>query len=153
MKCIAVIVTLGILLTITTTHKHYTCHFDTLNQDLREQSKTAQPDIATYEPGHGRNLLTITRNAIRITTDSSTFSTITTGLNGAPTTTTTNLALLLRSLTVAISFFTARIKVYPMTLIKSPSTCVDYSTPLNDQTFGISASDLHLYVVYTTDAS
>jgi len=29
--------------------------------------------------------------------------------------------------------------------------CVDHNTPSNDQVFGISASDLHIYVTYTTD--
>ena len=96
-------------------------------------------------------LLTITRNPIRITLDTSSFNTIIAGVNGAKTTTTTNLAFLLKVLNVAKYFYSTRIKVYPLTTIVAPSMCVDYSTPSNDRNFGVSASDLHIYARYITD--
>ena len=153
MKVQLVLILLLVAIWQAAAHRHYTCQFDQLNRDLREESRKAKPDISSVQPGPGRILQTITRNPIRITTDSSSFNTIAAPLNGASNTTTTNLAFLLKTVTVAISFFTARIKVYPMTLVRAPVTCVDYGTPSNDQTFGISASDLHIYVVYTTDSS
>jgi hypothetical protein len=96
-------------------------------------------------------LLTITRNPIRITLDTSSFNTITAGTNGAKTTTSTNLAFLLKVLNVAKYFYSTRIKVYPLTTIVAPSVCVDYNTPSNDRNFGVSASDLHIYARYITD--
>ena len=96
-------------------------------------------------------LLTITRNPIRITYDASNFNTVSAGTNGASTTTTTNLAFVLKSFKVAISFYITRLQVYPLTTISAPSVCVDYNTPPNDQQYGISASDLHIYTTYITD--
>lgn len=83
--------------------------------------------------------------------DYSTFNTIIPGLNGASSTTTTNLAFVLKTMQIATAFYSNRLKVYPLTTISAPSVCVDYNTPPNDQLYGISASDLHLYVTYTTD--
>jgi hypothetical protein len=83
--------------------------------------------------------------------DSSTFNTVSLGLNGAATTTTTNLAFILKTMEVAASFYMNRLQVYPLTTISAPVTCVDYNTPSNDQMYGISASDLHIYVTYITD--
>ena len=142
-----------VILVVVSSHNHYNCVFDQNNQDLREISRQTAPDVSTVEPSSARNLLTITRNAIRITTDSSTFSTITAGLNGAPSTNTINLAFLLKTMTVAVSFLTTRLKVYPMSSLTAPITCVDYNTPNNDRSIGISGSDLHIYVLYTTDQS
>lgn len=96
-------------------------------------------------------LLTITRNPIRITLDTSSFNTIIAGANGAKTTTTTNLAFLLKVLNVAKYFYSTRIKVYPLTTIVAPSECANYSTPSNDRNYGVSASDLHIYASYLTD--
>jgi hypothetical protein len=96
-------------------------------------------------------LLTITRNAMRITLDYSTFNTITAGQNGAATTTSTKLAFILNTMKVATAFYMNRLQVYPLTTINAPSICVDYNTPPNDQTQGVSASDLHIYVTYITD--
>lgn len=73
------------------------------------------------------------------------------GLNGAATTTADNLAFVLKTMQVAAFFYMNRLKVYPLTTINAPPVCYDYDTPPNDQTFGISASDLHLYVTYVTD--
>jgi hypothetical protein len=97
--------------------------------------------------------LTITRNSIRITMDSSNFNTITPGVNGASTTTATNLAFILKTMQVATYFYMNRLKVYPLTTISAPIICVDYNTPPNDQMYGISASDLHIYVTYISDAN
>lgn len=102
---------------------------------------------------HSRNLLTITRNPIRITLDSSSFNTLGVGLNGAANTTTTNLAFILRAMKVATYFYMNRIKVYPITTIMAPPSCVTYPTPSNDQTYGIAGSDLHIYMRQTTDSS
>lgn len=85
--------------------------------------------------------------------DSSSFNTITPGLSGAATTTATNLAFVLKSMQVAAYFYMNRLQVYPLTTIMAPGLCVDYNTPPNDQLYGISASDLHLYVTYTSDKS
>ena len=52
---------------------------------------------------------------------------------------------------VAVNFYMVRIKTYPISSLKAPGTCIDYTPSTNDQTFGISASDLHIYVLYTTD--
>lgn len=52
---------------------------------------------------------------------------------------------------VAVNFYMTRLKVYPMSSLQAPSLCVDYNTPSNDQSLGISGSDLHIYVTYTTD--
>jgi hypothetical protein len=54
-------------------------------------------------------------------------------------------------MTVAVSFLSTRIKVYPMSSLMAPITCFDYNTTNNDQTIGISGSDLHIYVLYITD--
>lgn len=88
---------------------------------------------------------------MRITIDSSSFNQMFAGLNGAANTTTGNLAYILRCMQVATFFYMNRLKVYPLTTIYAPSICYDYNTPPNDQTYGISASDLHLYVTYVTD--
>jgi hypothetical protein len=45
-----------------------------------------------------------------------------------------------------------RLKVYPLTSIKAPGLCSDYIPSYNDQNYGIGASDLHIYVLYTTNA-
>ena len=107
--------------------------------------------MSSVPPTSQRMLLTITRNPIRITYDASNFNTLSAGANGASTTTTTNLAFVLKTFQVAISFYTTRLQVYPLTTISAPSVCVDYDTPPNDQQYGISASDLHIYATYITD--
>lgn len=134
-------------------HNHFTCVFDSTNKDLREESKKAKPDISSIEPTSGRTLLTITRNPMRITMDTSSFNTIIGGSNGASSTTSTNLAFILRTMSVATYFYMNRLQVYPLTTILAPTVCVDYNTSSNDQVYGISASDLHLYVTYITDKS
>lgn len=141
----------SLLVILCEAHNHYTCVFDSLNRDLREESKKAKPDVSSVQPSASRMLLTITRNPIRITMDSSSFNTLTPGLNGAPTTTATNLAFVLKTMEVATFFYMSRLQVYPLITITAPMVCVDYDTPPNDQDYGISASDLHLYVTYTTD--
>jgi hypothetical protein len=75
------------------------------------------------------------------------------GLNGATTTTADNLAFVLKAMQVAAFFYMSRLQVYPLTTINAPVVCYDYDTPPNDQMYGISASDLHLYVTYITDKS
>ena len=84
--------------------------------------------------------------------DSGTFSTVTAGPAGSGTTTSANLAFILKAMTVATNFFMVRLKVYPLTSLKAPGTCTsDYTPSNNDQIYGISASDLHIYVLYITN--
>lgn len=112
----------------------------------------AKPDVSSVNPKKGRLLSTVPRSPMRITMDSSTFNTLSPGQNGAPTTTTTNLAFIWKAMQVAAFFYMSRLQVYPLVNIFAPMNCTDdYFTPPNDQTFGISASDLHIYVTYTTD--
>lgn len=94
---------------------------------------------------------TITRNAIRITLDTSTFNTVTAGATN--TTTATKLAFIKKAMTVTESFYESRLKVYPLSSLKAPGTCVDYTPSQNDQLYGIGASDLHIYVLYVTDSA
>jgi hypothetical protein len=63
-----------LLISLSRTHKHYNCVFEKLNKDLREESKKAKPDVSSVQPSSGRKLLSITRNPIRITIDSSSFN-------------------------------------------------------------------------------
>jgi hypothetical protein len=70
--------------------------------EIEPQPEQADP-LQSEGPSHGRQLLTITRNAIRITLDSSPFNTVTAGPSGS--TTSTNLAFILRAMQVAKSFF------------------------------------------------
>ena len=96
-------------------------------------------------------MLSITRNPIRITLDTSAYNTLTAGATG--TSTTTNLAFIKKAMTVAQNFFQNRLKVYPLSSLSAPGLCVDYTPPTNDQNFGIGASDLHIYVLYVTDSA
>ncbi len=52
---------------------------------------------------------------------------------------------------VAVNFYQTRLKVYPLSSLEAPGDCADYPPPLNDQTFGVGGSDLHIYVLYITD--
>lgn len=53
---------------------------------------------------------------------------------------------------VAQNFYQTRLKVYPLSSLQAPASCAgDYTPSINDQTFGIGASDLHIYVLYKTD--
>jgi hypothetical protein len=88
---------------------------------------------------------------MRITLDSSAFNTITPGPSTS--TTSTNLAFVLRAMQVAVNFYSSRLKVYPLSSLVAPGICADYTPSLNDQQFGIGASDLHIYVLYITDAT
>ena len=56
-------------------------------------------------------------------------------------------------MTVAQNFYQTRLKVYPLSSLQAPGSCVDYTPSQNDQMFGIGASDLHIYVLYKTDSS
>ena len=38
-----------------------------------------------------------------------------------------------------------------MSSLLAPILCVDHNTPNNDRIIGISGSDLHIYILYTTD--
>ena len=82
--------------------------------------------------------------------DSSAFNTVTAGATG--TTTAANLAFILKAMTVATNFYMVRLKVYPLSSLIAPGTCVDYTPSQNDQLYGIGASDLHIYVLYITDS-
>lgn len=82
-----------------------------------------------------------------MTIDSSAYNTVTT------TTTTANLAFVLRAMQVAVNFYSSRLQVYPLSSLVAPGLCVDYTPSINDQNFGIGASDLHIYVLYITDAT
>lgn len=148
-----ILILITLLLVAFNAHNHYTCIFDKINRDVREEGRLAKPDVGTVSPTSKRMLLTITRNPMRITLDYSHFNTLKAGVNGAATTTTTNLAFVLKSLNVALAFYMSRLQVYPLTTISAPSTCFDYDTPPNDQQYGISASDLHIYATYITDAN
>ena len=97
-------------------------------------------------------MLTITRNPIRITLDSSAYNTVTPGPTGE-TTTATNLAFILRAMQVAVNFYSSRLQVYPLSSLTAPGICVDFFPSVNDQNFGIGASDLHIYTLYITDSS
>lgn len=88
---------------------------------------------------------------MRITLDTTNFSTIVPGANGAATTTSAHLAFIQRAVLVAASFYSNRLQVSPLSRIYSPETCFDFTTPTNDQTNGIASSDLHIYARYTTD--
>ncbi len=148
-----ILVLIAALLVALNAHNHYTCIFEKINRDVREESMKAKPDVSSVPHGSKRMLLTITRNPIRITLDYSNFTTLKTPLNGASATTTTNLDFVLNAMKVAVAFYMSRLQVYPLTTISAPSTCFDYNTPPNDQQYGISASDLHIYTTYITDAS
>ena len=113
----------------------------------RVQLNSLQPE----ENQPTRQLLSITRNPIRITLDTSTFSTVTAGATG--TTNANNLAFISRAMLVAVNFFETRLSVYPLSSLVSPGVCVDYTPSSNDQLFGIGASDLHIYVLYVTDSA
>ena len=40
-----------------------------------------------------------------------------------------------------------------MSSLTAPMQCVDHTTPLNDRSIGISGSDLHIYILYATNAN
>jgi len=52
---------------------------------------------------------------------------------------------------VSSDFYMNRLKVYPITTIYAIPNCSGYTTPYNDQYYGIAGSDLHIYVLYITD--
>jgi len=54
---------------------------------------------------------------------------------------------------VAVNFYSSRLQVYPLSSLIAPGICVDYSPSINDQQFGIGASDLHIYTLYITDST
>lgn len=93
----------------------------------------------------------MSRTPMRISLDTTNFSTITEGKNGASNTTTSHLNFILRAMQVTANFYQNRLQVTQLSRIYSPSSCFDFTTPLNDQTNGIASSDLHIYVRYTTD--
>jgi hypothetical protein len=88
---------------------------------------------------------------MRITLDTTDFTTIKAGANGAAATKTANLNFILRAMQVAASFYMGRLQVTQLSRINSPTTCFDFTTPVNDRTNGIASSDLHIYVRYLTD--
>lgn len=107
-----------LLLVLVYSHNHqYNCVFDHINQDLREISSRAQPDVLIHQPGthvKGRLLAAPnpTRIPIRITLDYTAFnSTIQPGANGASATTMTKLNFVLRTMMVTQTFFQKRLKV------------------------------------------
>lgn len=131
-----------------TTQSH---SFNTLATDKSTSDLSSTTDNIEQKAMHsGRQLLTITRNAIRITLDYSNFTTLSTG---ASSTVSTNLAFVLKAMQVAANFYMVRLKAYPLTSLQAPGTCIDYTPSNNDQIFGISASDLHIYVLYTSNQS
>ena len=86
---------------------------------------------------------------MRIFLDTTNFSTITTGKNGAATTTATNLNFILKSMKVAQNFFQKRLKVGAVATLTSPLICNDFNPP--SQSY--SSADLVIYLRYTTDSS
>lgn len=52
---------------------------------------------------------------------------------------------------MAAYFYQTRLKVSQVTKIIPPALCYDFQTSDNDQTYGISNSDLHIYIKYVTD--
>ena len=54
---------------------------------------------------------------------------------------------------VAAYFYMSRLKVSPEGLIDIPSLCHDYSPPLTDVQTGKANSDMHIYVLYSTDST
>lgn len=146
------------LLVLTYTHNHqYNCVFDHLNQDLREISARAKPDVLINEPGmkvSGRLMAAInpTRIPIRITLDYNAFnSSILPGENGASTTTMTNLNFVLRTMMVTQTFFQNRLRVGEVGSITAPDPCVDFTPSVTAQSGGYSGTDLVIFVQYITD--
>jgi len=139
-------------------HNHqYNCVFDHINQDLRKISEQATPDVPIHPPGQYLNgrLLTApnpTRGPIRITLDTTAInSTILPGANGAPTTNTTNLNFILKSMLVTQVFYQKRLQVGQVGTITAPNPCVDFSPTVTAQTGGYSNTDLVIFVQYLSD--
>ena len=134
--------------------KHYNCVFDQLhnNPDKPRPVVEGKPDeVYTEEHLKGRGLQATTRNPIRITLDTTDFNSIKTGLNGAANTNSTKLQFIKRTMLVVEQFYEKRLKVSTIARIFSPSSCNGYSPSSNDVNYGISSSDLHIYVRYLTD--
>ena len=130
-----IIIFLFAITIITYSHRHtYKCAFESNNQDLRKLAQDNIPEILENEPGvnlHGRVLTTpstAARLSMRMHVDSLALAstTISAGLNGAATTTTTNLVFLIQALTVAKEFYQTRIKVGQLASITVPNYCVDF---------------------------
>lgn len=151
---IIVICFLALLVCLTTAHgKHLHCQFDSLYKHLKPPSNfhAKLDESMTQKPTHGRGLIVVTRAQMRITLDTTDFSTIKAGLNGATSTNNNNLNFILRAMSVVQSFFQERIQVASESKVYAPSTCVDFTPPANDVSNGIAGSDLHIYVQYLTN--
>jgi hypothetical protein len=121
-----------IFIFLVTVHAHfshtYNCVFDENNHDLTHQAATSKPAVGLHSSGprDGRLLFAPTRIPMRIHLDSTAFGTINPGVNGATTTTMTNLNFILRTMQVAVAFFQNRLQVGQMLVIYSPTDCVDF---------------------------
>lgn len=162
MKVITILLAL-LIVNLSSSHgsdpHHYHCQFDSLYKDLKIPTDFfAKPDQSAsssseFKDIHRRQLYLASRAAIRVTFDTTNFSTITSGLNGANTTTQANLNFILRTASVVQAFLQLRLQVATVSRIYAPSYCVDFSPSSNDVTNGIAGSDLHIYVQYLTDSS
>jgi len=152
MKIFAVVIVI-LLMNLSFAHQ-FKCVFDENNGDLRNNAYLSKPAQAVLEPqiNQGR-LLTISpiRGPIRVYLDTSAFNTLNGGTNGAPTTTTTNLNFVLKTMLVTQVFYQTRLQVGQTAIIYSPQICVDFNTSATDQNQGFSNKDLIIYVQYVTD--
>ena len=119
MKIFAVVIVI-LLMNLSFAHQ-FKCVFDENNGDLRNNAYLSKPAQAVLEPqiNQGR-LLTISpiRGPIRVYLDTSAFNTLNGGTNGAPTTTTTNLNFVLKTMLVTQVFYQTRLQVGQTAIIE-----------------------------------
>ena len=90
---------------------------------------------------------------MRIELDTTMFSeAIQAGLNGAASTTTTNLNFIQKVMQVTQTFYQTRLQVSQTASITAPSTCVDFTPSTTAQTSGYASADLVIFVRYITDS-
>lgn len=141
-----------VLILLTNSHSHR-CHFDELHSDLTSTPQ-GKPDEVLH-PSQGRLLVpNPVRAPIRIELDTTMFNDpIILGLNGATTTTTTNLNFILKTIQIAKTFYESRLQVGTMATIYAPPDCVGYTPTSTAQSSGYANADLVIFVHYTTDAT
>ncbi len=94
------------------------------------------------------------RAPIRIELDTTMFNDpIISGLNGAATTTTTNLNFILKTIQIAKTFYESRLQVGTMATIYAPPDCVGYTPSTTAQGSGYANADLVIFVHYLSDAT
>ena len=138
--------------------RSYSCVFEKYNQDLITPYLKNHPNPTSRVPSITGRLLstpsTTNRQAMRIHLVTTPLNTVIAGINGASSTTTTNLNHILNALSVSENFFETRLKVEPMAgNVIAPTTCVDISPPSSDTSTGIAGTELIIYADYITDAN